>query len=158
MLGHFVVRFVWIMIALAAAFFAAGVFLGLGYYGEMIKADALPREFAGSGVVALAAGLIFTPFIAISALGPALLLIAVAEVARLRGIIVNVAIGALVAVVVFSLQLGAAQLMDLSEGAMAVILSAGFIAGAVYWLIAGRSAGVWLDPPPAAIRSGPDLP
>jgi hypothetical protein len=151
MFGHFVVRFVWITIALAGAFLAAGIFLGLGYYGELIKADVLPREFTENGLVALAAGLILTPLIAISALGPALLLIAVAEVARLRGILVNLGLGAAVAIVVFSLQAGAARLMELSEGAMAVIMSAGIIAGAVYWLIAGRSAGAWLESPPPNI-------
>jgi hypothetical protein len=143
--GHFIVRFVWILIALAVAFLAAGLFLGVGYYGELVKAEALPPEFGENGIFALAAGLILTPFIAVSALAPALLLVAIAEVARLRGILVNLALGAGAAVIVFSLQAGTARLMDLGEGAMAVVLSAGFIAGAAYWLIAGRSAGAWLE-------------
>jgi hypothetical protein len=72
---------------------------------------------------------------------PALLLVIVGEVARIRSYIYYIAGGgvALLAVPVIA-RLGQSSALALSPVTWQVFATAGFAAGAVYWLIAGRKA------------------
>ncbi|WP_213775744.1 hypothetical protein [Bradyrhizobium sp. dw_78] len=39
-----------------------------------------------------------------------------------------------------------------------IMTGAGIVAGVVYWMIAGRNAGAWRQPPPPPLRPPPPLP
>jgi hypothetical protein len=39
-----------------------------------------------------------------------------------------------------------------------IMTGAGIVAGVIYWMIAGRNAGAWREPPPPPLRPPPPLP
>lgn len=143
--GHIIVRLVSIFLGLALAFLAAGAFLGLGFFNHVIDPALAGEEIGGRGFFTFLLAFIWSPFIAAVALGPALLLIAIAELGRWRGFIVNMALGALAALFTFWLNDNPASGQGLAQGTLVVLLATGFVGGAGYWLIAGRKAGAWLD-------------
>ncbi|MEC9343643.1 MAG: hypothetical protein VYD64_07325 [Pseudomonadota bacterium] len=152
-LGNLIVRAVPVLLGLVLAFVAAGLFLGFGFYAEVVDPvfDVDPR-IRHDGVIVLLTGLAWSPFIAAAAMGPALVIIAVAEVLKLRGLVTNTLAGGMVALFVYWAGHGSADPSgsagrSLSDGALIVLLATGFIGGLVYWLIAGRSAGKWLEKP-----------
>ena len=147
-LGHLIVRLVPIVTGLVLAFVGAGVFLGFGFYSEMI--DPVFQPDAGtpaSGVIVFLLAVLWSPFIAAAAIGPAAVLIVLAEWLRLRGLVSNVVLGGLAALLAFWIHFDLAPGMKLSDGTLVVVAATGFIAGFFYWLVAGRSAGKWLDRP-----------
>jgi hypothetical protein len=84
---------------------------------------------------------LFLAVLTIKPLVPALMLVIVGEVARIRSYIYYIVGGgvALLAVPVIA-RLGQSSALTLSPVTWQVFATAGFAAGAVYWLIAGRRA------------------
>lgn len=92
---------------------------------------------AGFDLVRLASS-----FISVQALLPALLLVIVGEVARIRGSLYYVVGGgaALALVPLMSRLSQPLTVLDLSPVVWQVLATAGFAGGFVYWLLAGRNA------------------
>ncbi len=132
------------MIALGFMFAiaAAGMFIGFGFYNEILTTgpllDTWEEEFYG--LLSLSVGFASIALIGAYAIGVAAILIALAELMRWQGMIANLLMGGITAAI---LSLGGGE-TNVSGGAFVVALSAGFIGGFVYWLIAGRKAGNWL--------------
>jgi len=142
--GNFILRFIMITIGFMFAIVAAGMFIGFGFYNEILTTgqplDNWDEQFYG--LLSLSVGFASIALIGAYAIGVAAILIALAELMRWQGMIANLAMGGLTAAI---LALGGGG-ANVSDGAFLVALSAGFIGGFVYWLIAGRKAGNWLGP------------
>ncbi|MCB1463803.1 MAG: hypothetical protein KDJ90_15605 [Nitratireductor sp.] len=146
--GNLIVRMVPIALGLAFAFLAAGLFFGFGFYSNYLDpAFEVDPGLRHDGFVVFVTGLIWSPFLAGAALGPALVLIAIAEWQHLRGLVSNVVLGGLAALLAFWIHFDFDPRYGFSDGALVVVLAAGFIGGFCYWLVAGRNAGKWLENP-----------
>ncbi len=115
----------------------AGVFLAFGFFRETMPEDD-PVAFAA----ALGTGLVTGSLIGGGAFVPACLAILVAEIGRFRSFIYHLGAGGLIALVLWTLDAAPGQVTDIRPGTT-IALSAGFLAGAAYWLIAGRNSGNW---------------
>ncbi len=126
------------------AVIAAGFFLAWGFF-QAAHPESDPAAFAGmvgSGIVSASVlgGLAFIP---------ALCAIGLAEAFRWRGVVFHVAVGGVIAMVIWTL--GAQLSVDGVSAAAgdglrpgtSVAASAGFLGGFVYWLMAGRLSGCW---------------
>ena len=95
------------------------------------------------------------------ALLPALIVVLITEAFYVRGMLAYAVGGALVGaacylgLVPFDPQ--TLQFDGIVRRHLEIMTGAGIVAGLVYWLIAGRSAGAWRHPPPP-LRSPPPLP
>jgi hypothetical protein len=76
---------------------------------------------------------------------PAVVLIVVTEIFALRSIVLHVGAGGLMGLAAVVLSPGAAGPAALDRGSL-LMVAAGFVGGFVYWLVAGRMAG--LEPGP----------
>ena len=97
-----------------------------------------------------------TSFIGATAFVPALLLIVVAEVMRLRSLLYYAAAGAVVGLTSFfgsNVELRLENTTDVTPvfHPLQLAAAAGIVGGLAYWLLAGRNAGRWREPaqPPA---------
>lgn len=122
-----------------AGLIASGVFLAWGFFLPG-HPDQDPVVFA----TAVGSGLVGASVIGAAALVPATVVIVIAEIARLRGLIFHVAAAGAIAFMLWTLgSEGASTNAGELRPGSAVALAAGFLAGAVYWLIAGRTSGTW---------------
>ncbi len=146
LLGHLIVRLVSVIFALLMGILAATMFLSLGIVRDVVD-PAMQFHFdtGADGFLVPLFGLIASPFVAAAVMAPALLVIAFAELMRWRGMITNLILGGIVAVFVGWQQFLLDVNPPLSDGTLIVLLAAGFVGGFVYWIIAGRSAGNWLE-------------
>ena len=142
-LGHLIVRLVPIVFGLVLAFLAAGLLLGYGLYSIVNDPAFQPEPTFSADPFVYLFGLLFSPLLAGAALGPAAVLIVIAEWLRLRGFTINVVLGGLTALFAFLINFDFAPGERLSDGTLVVVLALGFIGGFVYWAIAGRNAGKW---------------
>ncbi|MCA1299702.1 translation initiation factor IF-3 [Stappia indica] len=141
--GGFVLQVIRIVVGFICAMLAAGLFLAFGF----VQAVDLEGDPVAAGA-AFGSGLIGASVIGGFAFLPACLAILLSEALRLRGVIFHLAAGGAIG---FGLwMLGDAAPADPARAAMGglppgstVAASAGFLAGFVYWLIAGRCAGRW---------------
>ena len=141
-------RIIVITLGLMAAIMAAGVTLAIGVVApDWAGVDSDPFErvwFFGFAFLA-------TSFVGAVALLPALLLIVIAEAARIRTFLYYGIGGALIALAGFfgsdisSRLENTTDISPVGHG-LQLAAAAGIIGGLVYWLIAGRSAGRWRDP------------
>ncbi|NBN66008.1 translation initiation factor IF-3 [Microvirga tunisiensis] len=121
----------------------AGVFLAWGFFQGL--SDTSEPGLAGAVV---ATGLVSAALIGALAFVPAALAIVLAEAFRWRSFLYHVAVGGLIALALWGIgDIGpipddAAGGSSLRPGTT-VALAAGFVAGAIYWLVAGRSSGTW---------------
>jgi hypothetical protein len=102
--------------------------------GRTIDGDTIEAFFrVAYGVVSLAA---------VATIVPAILVVIVGEVARIRSLLYYVVAGGLaLAIMPMLASYGPASVTPLATGRLwAVFATAGFTGGFVYWLIAGRSA------------------
>jgi hypothetical protein len=121
------------------AVIACGLFLAWGFFrGTHPEVD--PVAFGAM----FGTGLVGASVVGAASLVPAGVLIAIAEAARLRSLVFHVAAGGALAFVVWTL--GGTGTEGFRPGS-AVALASGFIAGAVYWAVAGRRSGDWLGRP-----------
>ncbi|MEM7461237.1 MAG: hypothetical protein AAF362_01000 [Pseudomonadota bacterium] len=146
LLGHLIVRLVSVTFALFLGILSATMFLSLGIVRDVVD-PAMQFHFdtGADGFLIPLFGLIASPFVAAAVMAPALLVIAFAELMRWRGMITNLLLGGVVAVFVGWQQFLLDESQSISDGTLVVLLAAGFVGGFVYWTIAGRSAGNWLE-------------
>jgi len=86
----------------------------------------------------------------VAAFLPFLVVLVITEAFRLRGFVVHLVAGALVGAV-YGLPLAAlfsgAEMPDVSSRTVQLAVACGGIGGVIYWLIAGRTAGMWSELP-----------
>jgi Na+/citrate or Na+/malate symporter len=137
-------RFMLASLGFLLAITAAGVFLHLPLL------PVLGSPYEDERLMALGGMAVSLPFlvavIGYYALVPTALLVAAAEWFGWRGFLFYVLAGAVIGLVAsFASRTGdaAAQQPPASAETLLAIVAAGMIAGLVYWLVAGRSAGRW---------------
>jgi hypothetical protein len=140
-------RILVIIFGLAIAIIVAGITLALGIVlPEWAAMDSDPIERVIFFFVAFfATGLVVT-----FALLPAVLVIVVSEVARMRSFIYYGVGGALVALASYygsdiSVQLENTTDVTPVANTLQLAAAAGILGGLAYWLIAGRNAGRWRE-------------
>ncbi len=133
-------RLFWQIVKIVAgyglALSSAGLFLAWGFFRpEGIDAD--PIGLAATIWTGLLSGVI----IGGAAFIPAFAAIVAAEILRLKSVFFHVAAGGIIAFALWTLSEpnGGHTLRPGSS----IALAAGFVAGFVYWLIAGRTSGYW---------------
>ena len=144
--GKFLMQLLKIVCGFILGVLACGVFLAWGFF-RAAHPDEDPVAFAAM----VGTGMVGASVVGAASLVPAGILIAIAEIARLRGIIFHVAAGGVIAFVLWTL--GASGEVNGIRPGSAVALTAGFLAGTVYWLVAGRTSGTWHGNQPE--RPGP---
>ncbi|MHA7776254.1 translation initiation factor IF-3 [Roseibium sp. M-1] len=138
--GKLLVQLLKICFGFILAVIACGVFLAWGFFRA-----GHPNEDPVAFAAMVGTGLVGASVVGATALVPAAVLIAIAEAVRLRGLIFHVAAAGAVAFLVWSLgePVAARGTVEGLRPGSAVALAAGFLAGAVYWLVAGRTSGCW---------------
>jgi hypothetical protein len=161
-IGHFIVRLIAILFGLFIAMLAAGMFLSFGLFAgtfseffselQIIFNDPYQNPADPSPLVTflvIIAGLFTSFHVAGLASVPTTIAIATAELMHWRGLTINLVLGGLVSLftglAIFGSTIAYQQTGLPSEGTLVVLLATGFIGGFFYWLIAGRSAGKWLN-------------
>ncbi|MXN65108.1 translation initiation factor IF-3 [Stappia sp. GBMRC 2046] len=137
--GKLLWQIVKIVFGYGLALAAAGLFLAWGLFQPQgIEAD--PARFAATIWTGAVSGMVIGGMAAV----PAFAAIAVAEILRVKSMILNLAAGGLIAFGLWSLgEPGVTAGEPALRPGTSVALAAGFVAGFVYWLIAGRTAGNW---------------
>ncbi len=141
-------RLIVVFIAFLAASLVAGMivviaflFPELSQIGDEIDQDALNILF-GFGFI----------FISGFALVPAMLVVAVTEAFYIRSVLAYAVGGALVGLACYlgliPFDTETLRFEGIVRRHMEIMTGAGIVAGLVYWLIAGRNAGAWREPPP----------
>lgn len=146
LIGHLIVRLVIVTTGFVLAVIAAALFLSIGVVRDVVgPLIEYHSGIAADGLLVPVIGIISSPFLAATVLAPAAITIAVAELMRWGGLIINMVLGALISLYAGWRSLALEPDLSLNQGVIIVLLAAGFCAGLVYWLIAGRRAGRWLD-------------
>jgi hypothetical protein len=147
-----------ILFAFFAACLVAGtVVVGAIMFPEVSDLGAGPVD-PGALNILLGFGFIFVSGFA---LVPALIVVLITEAFNIRGVLTYAVGGGLVGLACY-LGLVPFDPDTLSfEGIvrrhLEILTGAGIVAGVVYWMIAGRNAGAWREPPPP-LRQPPPLP
>lgn len=124
-----------------------GFFLAWGFFGK-IGPESDPVEIAalvsgGAFAASAAGGLAFFP---------ALVAIGVAEVLRLKGMLMHVGVAGMLAFAIWTVGHSMTADVGLRPGTT-VVLAGGFMAGFIYWMIAGRLSGCWIMNSPPREKS-----
>ena len=141
-------RIIVIAVALIVASMVAGITLAVGIIAPdwpWLDSDPVER------VMFFVASFFATSFIGATAFVPAVLLIVVAEVMRLRRLLYYAAAGAVVGLTSYygsNVEMRLENTTDVSPAfhPLQLAAAAGIIGGLVYWLLAGRNAGRWREP------------
>jgi hypothetical protein len=140
-------RIIVIFFALFLAIIAAGITLAIGIVApDWSGVDSDPFERVSFFVVSFFA----TSFVGAVALLPALVVIVIAEAARLRNFLYYGVGGALVGLASYfgsdiSVRLENTTDVTPVGHTLQLAAAAGIIGGLVYWVVAGRNAGRWRD-------------
>lgn len=151
MAGTLVIRLIAIIFGLLLAWLAAGTFLAAGIYAgffqDFFASLDLTRNEVDMFTIAVVSlvGAVQGVLLASQAFAPSATVIALAEAMRWRGLTINLLMGGFAAIVTGWLALRGQQTQPMTQGAAIALLSTGFAGGFVYWLVAGRNAGRWLD-------------
>ncbi|WP_439530262.1 translation initiation factor IF-3 [Pannonibacter sp.] len=140
----FALQAVRIVLGFILGLLGAGVFLAWGFF-QSLTADSEP----GMAFAVIATGFVSSALIGALAFVPACLAIVLAESFRWRSAVYHIAIGGLIAFAIWGLGESDAALASSTESlrpGTTIALAAGFVAGAVYWLVAGRLSGTWHSP------------
>lgn len=144
----FITRFFVILFSLIFAFLAAGIALAIGVMApELVTVSSDPVEKFAFFAIAFFS----TSFVGATAFVPAIILITIAETFDIRSIFYYAIGGGLIAAISWymsdiSLQLeNTTDLSPIGYG-LQLVAAAGIIGGFVYWLLAGRKAGLWKNP------------
>ncbi len=141
-----VLRFFVIAFAFVVACFTAGLVVAYGLIApEFAKlSTAEPEALLGFLFLVTAAGIV-TPFYVFA---PAALIIFVSEMFSLRSVLYYALMGAFVGALAYVLtditarMQGAGTVVPLTRE-LQFMVAGGIVGGFVYWLLAGRRAGVW---------------
>jgi len=149
--------FVIVFAFFAACLVAGMVVVGAIMFPELSDLGAGPVD-PGALDILLGFGFIFVSGFA---LVPALIVVLITEAFNIRGVLTYAVGGGLVGLACY-LGLVPFDPATLSfEGIvrrhLEILTGAGIVAGVVYWMIAGRNAGAWREPPPP-LRQPPPLP
>ena len=146
-------RIIVIAFALIVASMIAGITLAIGIVApdrSWLDSDPIER------VMFFTVSFFATSFIGATAFVPAVLLVVVAEVARLRSLLYYAAAGAVVGLASYfgsNVEMRLENTTDVTPvfHPLQLAAAAGIIGGLAYWLLAGRNAGRWREPaqPPA---------
>jgi hypothetical protein len=153
-IGNLIVRLISISFGFLLAIVAAGLFVSFGLYNDILGEGGLLNHHEEDlfAFISIVFGFGATLLIGYYSVGLVAILIAIAELMRWKGLVTNLVMGGACAGFLaiqnfdFVNQSGEASQPPENYGALLVALSAGFIAGFVYWLIAGHRAGDWLGP------------
>jgi hypothetical protein len=138
-------RLIVIFFGLIVAIMAAGIVLAIGIISpDWAGVDSDPFERVSFFVFAFFA----TSFVGAAATLPAMVLILFAEAARMRSLLYYGVAGAVVGLAAYFGSDVSSRLENTTDvvpvgHALQLAAAAGIIGGLVYWLIAGRKAGVW---------------
>ncbi len=128
-----------VVLALVLAFLSAAFFLAFGFL-RMIEPGADPVAVGMTVGWSLVGASIIGGFAFI----PSLVAIAISETFALRGMVYHILAGGLVGAGTWTLaETGSPDVAQGLPAGTLVVLAAGFVAGFVYWLLAGRQAGCW---------------
>ncbi len=142
-------RIIVIAIALIVASMVAGIALAIGIIAPdwpWLDSDPVER------VMFFAVSFFATSYIGATAFVPAVLLIIVAEIMRLRSLLYYAAAGAVVGLASYfgsNVEMRLENTTDVSPAfhPLQLAAAAGIIGGLAYWLLAGRNAGRWRETP-----------
>jgi hypothetical protein len=140
-------RIIVIIFGLLVAIIVAAITLAIGVVGtDWVGADSDPSE----RVRIFFAAFFATGFIVVFATLPAVLVILVSEIARIRNFIYYGVGGALVALAAYSISGISVWLENTTDvtpvaNTLQLAAAAGILGGLAYWLIAGRNAGRWRE-------------
>lgn len=144
----FVSRFFVILFSLLFAMLAAGIALAIGVMApELVSVSADPIE-----KFMFFAGAFFATGLAVAAaFVPAVVVVAIAETFDIRSIFYYAIGGGLIAALAWystdmSVQLENTTDLSPVPYGLQLVAAAGIIGGFVYWLLAGRKAGLWKNP------------
>jgi hypothetical protein len=147
LLGRILARLIIAAIGYVAASFTAGLTIVVAVAGW---ASAMLGESYAPGLVHLVyAGGALGAFVIALAFAPGVLIALVAELFSIRNAFYYIGAGGLTGALGYAGFTGYGLGMQEMEGAASELLvfaAAGLVAGAVYWAVAGRSAGVWPAP------------
>ncbi len=145
--GKFLVQLLKIVLGFILGLVACGLFLAWGFF-QAAHPDENPIAFGAM----VGTGLVGASVVGAAAFVPAGILIAIAELARLRGIVFHLVASGSIAFLLWTVGFDG-ETGDLRPGSV-VVLAAGFLAGLVYWTIAGRTSGCWQPERPKEPMSG----
>jgi hypothetical protein len=149
----FVILFAFLFACLAAGMIIVGAVL----YPEISDLGTGPIDQGAIDVV-LGFGFIF---ISGFALLPALIVVLITEAFYVRGVLTYAIGGAIVGAACYlglvPFDTETMRFDGIVRRHLEIMTGAGIVAGLVYWVIAGRSAGAWREPPPP-LRPPPPLP
>jgi hypothetical protein len=146
--GKFLFQLLKVVTGFIAAVLSCGLFLAWGFF-RAGGPDLDPVGFAAT----VGTGLVTASVVGATALVPVAVLVTLAEAARLRSLVFHVGAAGALAFALWTLG-GPAGGEGVRPGS-AVALAAGFIAGLVYWLVAGRTSGCWRGAEPSQAGSQP---
>jgi hypothetical protein len=149
--------FVILFAFLAACLVAGMIVVGAVLFPEFSDLAAGPVDPGALNIV-LGFGFIF---ISGFALLPAMIVVAITEAFYIRGALTYAVGGALVGLACYlglvPFDTATLRFDGIVRRHLEIMTGAGIVAGLVYWMLAGRSAGVWREPPPP-LRPPPPLP
>lgn len=137
--GKFLFQLLKIVAGFVFALVASGLFLAWGFFQA-----AHPSENPIAFGAMVGTGLVAASVTGAAAMVPAGIAIAIAEFVRLKGIVFHLAAGGAIAFAIWTLG-PEAEAGGVRPGSV-IALAAGFFAGLVYWIIAGRTSGCWWLP------------
>ncbi|KRR17349.1 hypothetical protein CQ14_13360 [Bradyrhizobium lablabi] len=133
---------------LAACFVAGMIVVGAVLYPEISDLGAAPID---QGAINVLMGFGFI-FLSGFALLPALVVVLITEAFYIRSILAYAVGGAIVGAACYlgliPFDTETLQFDGIVRRHLEIMTGAGIVAGLVYWMIAGRSAGAWRRPPP----------
>jgi hypothetical protein len=144
----FISRFFVILFSLVFAILAAGIALAIGVMApELFSVSSDPIE----KFMFFAAAFFATSFVGATAFVPAVILAAIGEAFDIRTIFYYAIGGGLIAAIAWyssDISVRLENTTDISPviWGLQLVVSAGIIGGFVYWLLAGRKAGLWKNP------------
>ena len=134
--GKFVYQFLKVVTGFILSVLSCGLFLAWGFF-QAGTPETDPVGFAAM----IGTGLVTASIIGATALVPAGILITVAEIMRLTGAVFHMAAAGVIAFAIWTL--GGETGSETLRPGSGIALAAGFVAGTVYWLVAGRTSGCW---------------
>jgi hypothetical protein len=149
----FVIFFAFLFACLAAGMIVVGAVL----YPEFSDLGTAPIDQSAINVV-LGFGFIF---ISGFALLPALIVVLITEAFYIRGVLTYAVGGAIVGAACYlgliPFDPDTMHFDGIVRRHLEIMTGAGIVAGLIYWMIAGRTAGAWREPP-RPVRPPPPLP
>lgn len=156
LIGHLIIRLIAILFGVSLAIFAASIFISFGMFTGMFEQFFTDVEYVLEtdigdtdpiiALLVIGAGF-FSSFKIVSlAIIPIFLAICLAEGMRWQSLTINLVMGGIVSLFAGITAIPSSTGTLPSDGTLVILLATGFIGGFVYWLIAGRSAGLWLTP------------